>query len=445
MTDKALFDDAAAQAAAIRLAAAERDATGHIEDMARLHTYARSLEKVASRAIQDRRSLSWRVTGPLRWLERTTTGRKPSLPLLPLSDSPRRPRIIFVNGCTEGESQRYRVRNLISGLRKLNVSCTEIMLSECRRIFYQDMKPEVVVFFRSLNNSSKDYSDVVKKLTLLGTKVFFDIDDYIINPEILDQIDSYRRLDLAGREAYKSEVLGYLSMMRLCGRATAATPHLATAMESLGVKTHSVTNSFNDAQLARSIELNAQEKRTSEKFRVSYLSGSATHGRDFQECGPALLKFIKTNSNAIFTLVGFLDLTEEWECVSSQVEKLPFMGYVQTLDVLKNSDLTIACLDERSEFCQSKSELKYFESALVKTPILASRTSAYRSAIDDGHNGLLASSHSEWLEKLEAVFSSPSLGQAIGDEAHTAVLHRYSETYAARQALAAYGISEHAA
>lgn len=444
MTDKALIDDAAAQAAAIRLAAAERDATGHIEDMARLDAYARSLEKVALRAIQDRRSLSWRVTGPLRWLERTTTGRKPSPPLLPLSDSPRRPRIIFVNGCTEGESQRYRVRNLISGLRKINVSCAEIMLSECRRIFYQDMRPEVVVFFRSLNNYRNDYSDVVKRLHLLGTKVFFDVDDYIVNPAILNQIDSYRRLDREGRATYESEVFGYLSMMRLCGRATAATPHLAAAMESLGVETHSVTNSFNDAQLARSIELNAQEKCRSEKFRVSYLSGSATHGQDFQQCGPALLKFIKANSNAIFTLVGFLDLNDEWKCVSSQVEKLPFMGYVQTLDVLKNSDLTIACLDEQSEFCQSKSELKYFESALVKTPTLASRTAAYRSAIDDGHNGLLASSHSEWLEKLKAVFSSPSLGQAIGDEAHTAVLNRYSETYAARQALAAYGISEHA-
>lgn len=445
MTEKALLDDAAAQAAAIRLAAAQRDANAHVDDMERLDTYARSLERIASRAIQDRQSLSWLVASPLRWLERHTIARRPSLPLLPLSETPKRPRIIFINGCTEGESQRYRIRNLMSGLRKLGVCCTEIMLSECRRIFYQNMNPEVVVFFRSLNTPKNDYSDVIFRLKSLGTRVFFDIDDYVVDPEILDQIDVYRRLNSAGQESYKNEVLGYLSMMRLCGRATAATPHLAIAMDRLGADTRHVTNSFNDAQLARSIELNSKSKRRDGKFRISYLSGSATHGQDFKECESALLTFLKVHGNVVFTLVGFLDLGDHWESVASQVESIPFTEYVDTLDILNDSDINIACLDEKSSFCQSKSELKYFESALVKTPTLASRTASYRSAIVDGRNGMLASSHSEWLEKLEAMFNSPCLGRAIGNEAHAAVLHRYSDTYAARQALSAYGISEHAA
>lgn len=440
MTDKALLDDITVRAATIRLAAAERVTAAHIEDAARLETYLRSLERIALRAATDRQSFSWQVAAPLRWLERVAGRKKPSPPLSPLSNSADAPRVVFVNGCTVGESQRYRIRNLISGLRKLGVSSTEVTLGDCRRIIYQGMQPEVVVFFRALNTAEKNYSDVVEQLKSFGTKVVFDIDDYVVNPEILDQIDSYRQLAAEEQKSYANEILGYLSMMRLCGRATAATPYLAAAMESLGVPTHHVTNSFNDEQLARAVELSLREKRRDGPFRISYLSGSATHRRDFQECESALLEFLQKHPEVTFTLVGFLDLGQEWNRVSSQVKRMPFMGYIQTLDVLNDSDITIACLEEASEFCQSKSELKYFESALVRTPTLASRTAAYSSAIKNGQNGLLASSHSEWLSNLEAVFNSASLGQDLGNQAYASVIQRYSETYAARQALSAYGI-----
>lgn len=42
------------------------------------------------------------------------------------------------------------------------------------------------------------------------------------------------------------------------------------------------------------------------------------------------------------------------------------------------------------EFTNSKSELKYFEAAIVRTQTIATQTPTYGEAIKDGYNGYLA-------------------------------------------------------
>ena len=51
-------------------------------------------------------------------------------------------------------------------------------------------------------------------------------------------------------------------------------------------------------------------------------------------------------------------------------------------------------------FSNSKSELKYFEAAIVETPTLASPTYSFRLAIDDSVNGYLVDAY-DWEDRLE--------------------------------------------
>jgi len=93
--------------------------------------------------------------------------------------------------------------------------------------------------------------------------------------------------------------------------------------------------------------------------------------------------------------------------------------------VLRGIDLNIVPLQD-SPFTWSKSELKYFEAALVETPTLASSTPVFDSAIDHGVTGYLAAS-SQWLDTLHRIESGdPDVLQAVGEKAKTSVLSQYS-------------------
>ena len=56
-------------------------------------------------------------------------------------------------------------------------------------------------------------------------------------------------------------------------------------------------------------------------------------------------------------------------------------------------------------FTNCKSELKYFEAAVVGTVTIASPTFTFARAIDDGKNGFIANSY-DWLRKITAVIDS---------------------------------------
>jgi glycosyltransferase involved in cell wall biosynthesis len=51
-------------------------------------------------------------------------------------------------------------------------------------------------------------------------------------------------------------------------------------------------------------------------------------------------------------------------------------------------------------FSNSKSELKYFEAAIVETPTLATPTYSFRLAIEDGVNGYLVDAY-DWEDRIE--------------------------------------------
>lgn len=59
--------------------------------------------------------------------------------------------------------------------------------------------------------------------------------------------------------------------------------------------------------------------------------------------------------------------------------------------------LNIAPL-EINRFCEAKSELKYFEAALVRVPTVASPTQPFKNAIQHGVNGFLAGDSADWYK-----------------------------------------------
>jgi glycosyltransferase involved in cell wall biosynthesis len=174
--------------------------------------------------------------------------------------------------------------------------------------------------------------------------------------------------------------------------------------------------------------------------RICYFSGSKTHSRDFAECEEALQNIMWSHPEVVFRLVGLLDLDESWIPFAERIERSGFMPALEMLRKLSECDINLAPLEEGDVFCEGKSELKFFEAALVEVPTIASGTSTYAAAIDDGVTGFLASSIEEWEEKLKTLIESRDLRAEIGQAAREKALATYSSLVAADQALLAYGL-----
>lgn len=394
-------------------------------------------------ADRDKASLSWRLTRPMRWIQKKlhTSRRERSItsspsPVLPTMD------ILFLIGCQQGESKRYRVENLVQGLTQLGWRASSLDISEAWRAKMDDTHPRVVVFFRTHQGLNADHFELIQHFRSTNSLIVFDIDDYIFDSSIIGGIAAVVHMTPEDRDAYCREVEGHRAMLDLCDMATAPTDYLVDRIRDLGKRAERVVNSVNLAQQARALAaIRAQPGGNDGTVRIAYFSGSHTHMRDFRACEDAILDVLRDHPEVHFRVVGYLDLDSKWDTVRERVEHLPFTPYLETLELLRECDVNIACLEEGMPFCEAKSELKFFESALVETPTIASRTSPYAAAIQDGVNGFLASSSDEWRTKLNALVHSQALRVRMGKSARQTALDHFTAKYAAEQALWAYGLT----
>jgi hypothetical protein len=99
-------------------------------------------------------------------------------------------------------------------------------------------------------------------------------------------------------------------------------------------------------------------------------------------------------------------------------------------------DINLAPLEPGNPFCDAKSELKYFEAALVEVPTIASPTGPMRRAIRDGETGFLAASEDDWHRALIALVDDAALRRRLARAAYLDVLWPYGPERRAERVLA---------
>ena len=85
-------------------------------------------------------------------------------------------------------------------------------------------------------------------------------------------------------------------------------------------------------------------------------------------------------------------------------------------------DINLAPLEVGNPFCEAKSELKFFDAALVNVPTVASPTGPFRRAIDHGRTGILAASADDWYIYVKKLAEDPALREQLGRNAYVATL-----------------------
>jgi glycosyltransferase involved in cell wall biosynthesis len=281
-----------------------------------------------------------------------------------------------------------------------------------------------------------------------GSTIVYDVDDLIFDPDVLPFVDAYRHMDEATQAAFASSLYAYRDFVLNADVCTSSTQFLVDRIRQLGKPAYRIRNSLSsqDIDLFRSVSYRQRQRPL--PFMIGYYSGTKTHHADFAAVAPALAKFMREEKDVVFRLVGAFDLSAYPELARWQkpafeggpprVITVGLMPHKAMIRDQLNCDLIIAPLETGNPFCEAKSELKFFEAALTKCPVVASPTSTFVEATDGGRFALLASTSDDWYEAFRSIHEA--YGKAIerAENAFDHICSSYSQEFAASEAMAAY-------
>ncbi len=329
--------------------------------------------------------------------------------------------ILIVSG-TEGDTQRYRCFHQQEQLMLNDVECTVKHFSNSQLL--EDVADYRVVIMHRVPHTDL-IEAVIHRAHQAGGVVLFDTDDLIFEPRLTSWVDGLSVLPPDEIELYHEGVRRYRRILELCDCVLTPTDFLAEMVRQLGKRAYVNRNSLSLELIRISEEACRQRPEQKDGLTIGYASGTYTHNKDFQEVAEALVHVMERYPDLELCVVGYLDMPPEFEPLQDRIRRIPFVPWRELPHVLSTFDISLAPLEMDNPYCRAKSELKYFEAAIVGVPTVASRIDVFIYAIEHGVNGLLAGSTAEWIAGLEALISDASYRQAIGERAREHVYQNY--------------------
>jgi glycosyltransferase involved in cell wall biosynthesis len=302
---------------------------------------------------------------------------------------------------------RYRVFNMVEALgseeHDQRISATWFTRAELPILERLIGDVNTLVICRTRYTARLD--SLVSRARAAGCRVLFDVDDLIFDTRYVSLV--LETLDRDPGEAMLDEWFAAMSrvgaMLRLCDGAISTNHFLAARIEEFAqLPTWVVPNFLNALQLERSEEIRRTRLasgRSGGVATIGYFSGTPTHNRDFELVSTALAKVMTRHAAVRLLIVGFLDVGSALRGFGERIDMLPLTDFLTLQTLIGTTGLNIVPL-QTNVFSNSKSELKYFEAAIVETPTLATPTHSFRLAIEDGVNGYLVDSY-DWESRIE--------------------------------------------
>ena len=287
---------------------------------------------------------------------------------------------------------------------------------------------DVLVVCRALYG--QHVAAVIARAKALGKRVLFDVDDLIFDDrythlimETLDQV-----VDETGLQAWFGWIARCGATLRLCDGAITTNEFLAERIRRFAdVPTWVIPNFLNRAQLEVSESVRtvkASHPSQDDRVRLGYFSGTPTHNRDFAIIEPALARLLGEDPSIYLRVVGFPPTSDRLSGYGDRIETIPLQDFVNLQLAIGEVDINLVPLQD-NEFTNCKSELKYFEAAIVGTVTVASPTYTLRRSIEHGENGFLAHAH-DWYEVLLETTSALAELPRIAETAAADAIRRYS-------------------
>lgn len=336
---------------------------------------------------------------------------------------------ICICGEPDSTAYPYRVVHLVEALRSLGVESSWMSIPDAVHRTTEIAKANLLVLWRTAWDES--VAEIVRAGRSNGAAIVFDADDLVIEPDLarMDIIDGIRTQRLSEREVERY-FRRTLASFEASDFACCSTEEIAGFMRSRGKSTLVLPNGFDDAlhERSRQAVLRRRAAPPDGLLRIGYATGTLTHQCDFAVVAAPLASILRSRAHCRLVLFrDLLDLGEfqEFRGLETQVEWRTFVPHEQLPEEMARFDINIAPLEIGNPFCESKSELKFVQAALVEVCTVASPTGPFRRAIRQEETGFLADDGPSWSSILLSLLDNPGLGSGIGRAAYDDVVSRY--------------------
>lgn len=344
--------------------------------------------------------------------------------------------VVWVYENPDSSTFRYRVWNMVEALRAIRFPATWCRVDEIPVLLSKLSGVATIVLARVRYDAT--VAALIVAARSRGIRLLFDCDDLVFDSSFVHLLVDTLDLDTQSAATF-DHWFAYVGRIeataRLCDGGIATNRVLATKMASLvGGEVRVVPNFLNRLQQEASEELLSSKVtsgfQSDQPTLIGYFSGTPSHQRDFAVAMPALARLLRQNPEVRIRIVGFLDDLGPLIEFAGQVERVPLLNWVALQKSIAEVDVNIAPLQENA-FTNCKSELKYFEAAIVGTWTIASPTVPFEDAMATALSGQplgAISGADEWDSKLEDALRlarSPERYAAVAEAAMDGIRNKY--------------------
>jgi glycosyltransferase involved in cell wall biosynthesis len=333
--------------------------------------------------------------------------------------------VLMLSG-SPGDAQRYRCSNKVEEFEYLGLTADSIVSEQAD--WERDLWRYEMFLLHRVQNSSR-VERFIKHAQQLGKRVVYDTDDLVFDerPERLSPVTRY--YSPKALRQHRDFVYRNGRALELCDAAIVSTESLRDSIKDLfpekPVYLHRNAASRRFVELVDVIRATYVRPK-SDLVRIAYVSGSKTHQHDFAECVRPLRRLLQRYPHVRLIAVGHIDIPVEVKDLAAQVEAVPPVPWYQVPLCYGMVDINLAPRELNNLFTESKSELKYFEPALLEIPTAASDIAPFRVGITHGETGFLCANEDQWYDALECLVLDADLRARIGRAARADVLARYT-------------------
>jgi glycosyltransferase involved in cell wall biosynthesis/SAM-dependent methyltransferase/uncharacterized protein YbaR (Trm112 family) len=344
------------------------------------------------------------------------------------------PSMLFVSGEPDSPGNYYRVLAYVEAARANGWRADWMRSDQLADRMSEISEFDFLAIWRVPWNST--VNEAVTVMRSLGRTILFDCDDLMIEPRLatVQFIDGIRSQFLTEQGVHDHYARMQESMMAADLCLTTTDP-LAFHMRWNGKTTFVNPNGF--SQFTHDLSRRSARDWASRRdglVRIGYAGGSRTHQKDLGLAMGAICRILREHAECRLVLfrtpdgnTPLIDVEEypDLDGLHEQIEWRPLQPLMNLPIEMARFDINLAPLEVGNPFCEAKSQLKFFEAALVNCTTVASPTGPFRDCISHGETGFLAASGDDWYFCFKQLVTDAELRERIGRNAYLSALANF--------------------
>jgi len=343
--------------------------------------------------------------------------------------------ILFITGGV-GDSALYRTKHYAEELELNGFKCSTTIQDNPFLSTYAD-KFKIFIFHRVLFTPS--VKKLIEKIKEQKKEIIFETDDLVFDPKYLEFMDFFKQMNSFEKKLYENGVGGEILKDPYVKTCTTTTTFLAEKLKEYNKQVFIIPNKLSKSDVETCDQILEKKKNSLDsEIKLGYFSGTISHNKDFATITEALMIIMEKYPQVELFLAGPLDIENKLNKFKDRIKQIPYSPRNKHFENIAKVDINLVPLEVGNPFCESKSELKFFEAGILKIPTVASATGTFQRAISDGFDGFVAFDTAEWVNKLEKLILSPKMRSEMGSEARKKVLEKYATQNAKNEEYYAY-------